>query len=100
MTPKCNTCPVVGECDCPAVLCRRHEANPRRWRKVVEQVNGSEPLRPSLAEFNTNLAAIKACPHFSRPEGCGCAFGRCGKYDRATTYRECLDCGEYRQVED
>ena len=53
--------------------------------------------RPSVTEVMASIAAVKACPHFSRTTGCGCNFGRCSKFDRPTSYRECLDCGEYRR---
>lgn len=71
--------------------------NPLERRHARHRLDDVEPAKPvgGVAETLSQIEAVKRCRFFSRPPGCGCAFGRCSKFDRPTSFRECLDCGEY-----
>lgn len=48
--------------------------------------------RPTVKQVWQRIHEIKKCVYWHRDASCGCDFGRCRKYDRATSYHECDDC--------
>jgi len=99
---KCGHCPLAGRCfgEIQPAACECGDAKASDLQKRFLEARSAamegrvDPPRPSVSEFFAKLDAIKACPWLV-PPSCGCEFGRCGKYDRPTSYPECLDCGEY-----
>lgn len=69
------------------------------WRRVHDRLNGvvapDQLVPPPVGESVAALKLVRACPHRSRDEGCGCNGHRCalGK-GRAglVTHRDCLAC--------
>jgi hypothetical protein len=55
----------------------------------------SDNTRPTPSEAFKAMNLVRACPHRSRDEGCGCSGARCalgkGK-DGLVSHRECLVC--------
>lgn len=61
---KCDACPIAGECRSFPALCRRHAADPTRWRPALDAINAppdaEPPAYPSLAKQAANALGSAA----------------------------------------
>jgi hypothetical protein len=108
-----NTCPICDGDGCrtyPLMVARWAAGKDRvHWLKIHDQLNGVKlgktwnqlvPTRkqksqpPDPDKFRA-WKEIRACPHRTRDEGCGCSGHRCGLgkgRDGLVTSRDCLAC--------
>lgn len=111
MNPKCESCPMTGECKSYEHLCRRYKEDPAKWQDTFDRVNGVVLEYPPLInqvqnfaksmlrfaksgfktvdeeEYNRRLSICNQCVHLNRKD-MKCTLCGCPVHKKAIIYDE------------
>lgn len=102
MSPKCQTCPIEGECKSYLFLCEKMVIAPIIYRAIFDQVNDIQPAANSLttrhsprttSEPDPWLPLIRACPDHN-PACCSNPAPWCTRFSISPTRDQCISCLE------